>query len=124
MASLGDGAVVVGHSIGGTILMGMLAEQGPEVEVAAIMLVAAPFVGDGGWPGDEFEFSGDLGTKLPRGVPVHIFHGADDDTAPPGHADLYARALPEAEVHHLPGRDHQLGNDLSEVARVIRSLDS
>ena len=47
------------------------------------MLVAAPFVGEGGWPGDEFELSGDLGAHLPQGIPVYVFHGLDDETAPP-----------------------------------------
>ena len=59
---------------------------------------------------------------LPQGVPVHLFHGLDDDTAPPAHADLYARAIPHAAVHRLPGRDHQLNDDLREVAREIRAL--
>jgi pimeloyl-ACP methyl ester carboxylesterase len=122
IAELDDGAVLVGHSIGGAILMAALAEQVPSPSLAAIILVSAPFVGDGGWPGDEFELSPDLDTKLPRGIPVHIFHGLDDDTAPPSHGDLYARAIPVAEMHKLPGRDHQLGNDLSEVAAVIREL--
>ena len=124
IAMLGAGAVVVGHSIGGAILMGALAERAPERELGAIVLVAAPFVGEGGWPSDEFELSRDLGAKLPRGVPMHIFHGLDDDTAPPSHADLYARAITQAEVHKLPARDHQLGNDLREVAGVIRGLGS
>ena len=124
MAALSDGAVVVGHSIGGAIMVQALAEQAPERELAAIVLVSVPFIGEGGWPGDEFEFSDDLGAKLPRGVPVHIFHGLDDDTAPPSHADLYARAISQAEVHKLPGRDHQLGNDLSEVAEVVRAICS
>ena len=48
MATLEDGAVVVGHSVGGTILIQTLAEQAPDVELAAIVLLAAPFVGDGG----------------------------------------------------------------------------
>lgn len=122
IAELDDGAVLVGHSIGGAILMAALAGQVPSPSLAAIILVSAPFVGDGGWPGDDFELSPDLGAKLPRGVPVLIFHGLDDDTAPPSHADLYARAVPDAEVHKLPGRDHQLRNDLSEVAAVIRQL--
>jgi hypothetical protein len=52
-------------------------------------------------------------------VPVHVFHGLQDQTAPPSHADLYAHAIPQAQLHWLPGRDHQLGNDLSEVARTI-----
>jgi pimeloyl-ACP methyl ester carboxylesterase len=122
MANLEDGSIVVGHSVGGTILIQTLAEQTPDRELAAIVLVAAPFVGDGGWPGEEFEFSNDLGSRLPPGVPVHVFHGVEDETAPPAHADLYARAIPQAHLHLVPGGDHQLGNDLADVARAIRSL--
>ena len=121
-AALEDGAVVVGHSVGGTLLIHALAERPPDVRLAAIVLLAAPFVGDGGWPGEEFELPGDLGALLPAGVPVHVFHGLEDDEVPPAHADLYARAIPQAQVHRLPGRDHQLGNDLGEVATLIRTL--
>ncbi|OKI63969.1 alpha/beta fold hydrolase [Micromonospora sp. CB01531] len=124
MAALDDGVVVVGHSVGGTILINALAERPPEPEkLGAIVLIAAPFVGAGGWPGDEFELPHDLGARLPQGVPVHVFHGLQDDTAPPSHADLYARAIPQAQLHRLPGRDHQLDNDLSEVARTISPDD-
>jgi hypothetical protein len=119
LAGLEDGAVVVGHSVGATILVNALAEQPPERELAAIVLISAPFVGPGGWPADEFELPGDLGQRLPRGVPVHLFHGLEDETAPPSHAELYARAVPQARLHLLPGRNHQLNDDLSEVARAI-----
>ena len=122
MAELDDRAVVVGHSVGGTILIHAIAEQPPELELAAIVLVAAPFVGEGGWPGDQFELSGDLGAHLPHGTLVYVFHGLDDETAPPLHADLYSRAIPQARMHRLPGRDHQLNDDLSEVATAIRAL--
>ena len=120
--ALVDGSVVLGHSVGGTLLAHVLAEAPPDVRLGAIVLLAAPFVGDGGWPGDELAFGSDLGARLPADVPVHLFHGLDDDTAPPAHADLYARAIPQATVHRLPGRDHQLNDDLREVAAVIRSL--
>jgi len=122
MTALDDGPVVVGHSVGGTLLIHTLAERPPDVSLAAIVLIAAPFVGAGGWPGDEFELPGNLGELLPAGVPVHVFHGLEDDEVPPAHADLYARAIPQAELHRLPGRDHQLENDLREVAKVIRGL--
>lgn len=118
LAALADGAVVVGHSVGGTVLIQTLGERA-ERELAMIVLVAAPFVGAGGWPGEEFELPADLGARLPRGVPVHVFHGLGDDIAPPSHADLYARAIPQAQVHRLPGRDHQLNGDLREVAETI-----
>jgi len=123
IADLDEGAVVVGHSVGATILIHTLSEQPPGHDLAAIVLIAAPFVGEGGWPGEEFTTPEDLGSRLPSGVPVHLFHGGKDETAPPAHADLYARAVPQADVHRLPGRDHQLGNDLGEVAEAIKSLE-
>lgn len=123
LTALDDGAVVAGHSLGGTILVNTLAERPPERKLGAIVLISAPFVGAGGWPGDEFELPDDLGARLPQGVPVHVFQGLQDETAPPSHADLYARAIPQAQVHRLPGRDHQLGDDLSEVAVAIKLLD-
>jgi pimeloyl-ACP methyl ester carboxylesterase len=87
------------------------------------VLVAAPFVGTGGWPGDEFETPQNLGARLPEGVPVHVFQGVQDQTTPPSHADLYIRVIPQAHLHRLPGRDHQLNDDLSDVARMITSHD-
>jgi predicted alpha/beta hydrolase family esterase len=119
MADLEDGAVVVGHSVGGTVLIHALGEQSPERRLAAIVLIAAPFVGPGGWPGDEFELPGDLGARLPHDARVYVFQGLEDETAPSAHADLFGRVIPQAQVHRLPGRDHQLNNDLSEVAIAI-----
>jgi len=121
-ATLEDGAIVVGHSVGGTLLIYTLAERPPDATLAAIVLIAAPFVGAGGWPAEEVELPTDLGALLPAGVPVHVFHGLEDDEVPPAHADLYARAIPQAQLHRLLGRDHQLGNDLGEVATLIRTL--
>lgn len=124
LEALDDGAILVGHSIGGTILINALAERPSPRKFGAIVLVAAPFVGDGGWPSDELDPPRDLGARLPAGVPVHLFHGLTDEIAPPAHADLYERAIPQARVHRLPGRDHQLDDDMSEVAAAIRSLES
>jgi hypothetical protein len=121
LAALDDGAVVAGHSVGAAILVSALAGPPPRQGLGVIVLIAAPFVGEGGWPSDEFELTSDLGAKLPPGVPVHVFHGLRDQTAPPSHAGLYALAIPQAQLHQLPGRDHQLNNDLSEVAEAIRA---
>ena len=122
IAALAGDAVLIGHSIGGTILINALAQEQPERELAAIMLVSSPFVGEGGWPTGEFETPADLGAKLPRRVPIHIFQGTKDDITPVAHARLYAKAIPEAQLHILHGRDHQLNNELSEVAAVIREI--
>ena len=124
LAALNDGAIIVGHSIGGTILINALAERLPERKLGAIILVAAPFVGEGGWDSDDWTPQRGLGDKLPGGVPIFLFHGVADDTAPPAHAKLFAQAIPQSKLCLLPGRDHQLNNDLSEIAAVIRSLQA
>ena len=122
IAGLGDGAILVGHSIGGTFLVNALAERRPKRRIGAIVLISAPFVGEGGWPSDGWTPQRVLGEKLPRGVPIRLFHGLADAEVPLAHAELYARAIPHAEVHRLPDRDHQLDEDLREVAASIRSL--
>jgi hypothetical protein len=122
-ATLDDGAILVGHSLGGTILVHTLAEHQPERQFGAIVLIAAPFVGEGGWASGDWKPQRELGKKLPKGVPIYLYHGLADDTAPPSHAELYAREIPQAHVFRMPERDHQLNNDLTEIAVAIKSLD-
>ena len=122
-AALEHGAIVVGHSVGGTILIHALAEQPPQSDLGAICLIAAPFIGTGGWQSDDIEPRPDLAVRLPRDVPIFFYHGRDDDSVPFAHVELYARAIPRAQVRRLAGRDHQLDNRLAEIAADVRRLD-
>jgi predicted alpha/beta hydrolase family esterase len=123
LSSLRPGAVVVGHSVGGTMLIHVLADPVPATTLAAIALIAAPFIGDGGWESDDIAARTDFGERLPA-APVLLYHGEDDADVPVTHVERYAAAIPRARVCRLAGRDHQLNNDLSEVARDIRELTS
>jgi predicted alpha/beta hydrolase family esterase len=120
--SLEDGAILVGHSVGGTILLHVLAEQPPRFQLRALVLIAAPFIGHGGWPSDDIQPRSDFAERLPAALPVLLYHGTEDDTVPTAHVHLYAKVIPHAAVRVLAHRDHQLNNDLSEVARELRSL--
>jgi predicted alpha/beta hydrolase family esterase len=122
IAGLDDGAILIGHSIGATILINVLADAPPKRSAAGVFLIAAPFVGPGGWQSDDIEPMTDLGTRLPQRPPIHLYHGTEDDTAPLAHVDLYERAIPGAIVRRLPGRDHQLNDDLTEVAADVALL--
>src|SRR4051812_19221389 len=111
---LKDGDVVVGHSVGGTILLHVLAEQPPTLELGGIFLIAPPFIGDGGWSVEDFAPRTDLSERLPTEVPLFFYHAKDDDTVPIAHAHLYAKAIPRAVVRILESGGHQLENDSSE----------
>ncbi len=122
--TLEDGAILIGHSFGGTVLLHTLAEDWPAFEPGAVILIAPPFMGEGGWESDEIAECDDFSASLPEGLPVLIYHGSEDDTVPFAHIELYARAIPDAVVCALPGRDHQLDSDLADVAKDIVSLDA
>ena len=122
-AKLDEGAILVGHSIGGTILINVLAEGPCDSSLTGIFLIAAPFVGRDGWSSEDIEPKSDLGARLPAPWKVYLYHGSEDDTAPFGHIDLYEKAIPQAVVRRLAGRNHQLNEDLSEVAGDIRRLE-
>jgi hypothetical protein len=123
-AALRTGAVVVGHSAGGAMLISILTQSSLTTTLAAIVLIAAPFIGADGWTSDEIAPQSRLGERLPSAVPVFLYHGEKDDIVPVAHVELYARAIPGAHVRRLAGRDHQLNNDLSEVASDIRALEA
>ena len=122
LGKLRDGAILIGHSIGATILINVLAEHTATWTPGGVFLISAPFVGKGGWPGEDMGPMSDLGTRLPARVPIHLYYGSKDDTVPFEHAGLYERAMPSAVIRRLASRDHQLNNDLSEVAADVRRL--
>lgn len=123
LSSLQRGAVLVGHSVGATILLNVLAHDSRPRDIGAIISIAAPFIGDGGWSTDDEPFPPELGERLPKDAPIHFFQGLEDEVVPPSHVDLYARAIPRARIHRLQGLDHQFKNDLKKVAGVISSLE-
>lgn len=115
---LDEHAIVVGHSVGGAMVLEVLAEQ-PR-KLAALCLIAVPFIGEGGWPSHEIAQRMDLADRLP--ARVFLYHGTADETVPVAHLDLYVRAIPRATARVLADHDHQLNNDLVDVARDIAAL--
>ncbi len=122
LAKLRDGAILAGHSVGAAILISALGEQLRGPALRGVFLIATPYIGEGGWPSEDIEPMSGLGARLPAQVPVFLYHGSEDETAPFEHVDLYAKAIPQAVVRRLTGRDHQLNEDMSEVAADIRRL--
>jgi predicted alpha/beta hydrolase family esterase len=121
-AASSHASIIVGHSIGATILADMLAEGAALPAPGGVFLIAPPYIGAGGWALEGYHFDAARTGGAPPGPRLFFYFGSADETTPIAHADLYARVFPNAVVRRLEGRDHQFGNDLSPVAADIRTL--
>jgi len=114
--------ILVGHSLGGSILLKYLSEEELEKPVAGLFLVAPPYWGVEDWEVGEYALREDFASKIPNRTVVFLYHCRDDEVVPFAHVALYAQKLPRATVREFDGGGHQFGNDLSEVARDIGGL--
>lgn len=123
VAAMGSGAVLVGHSIGASVVIRALVDGVGEESLAGVFLLSAPFwYDDDFWCWKEVQLPADAAERIPDGLPVFLYHGRADESVPFSHVEMYARALPRATVRPLEGRNHQLDDDLTQVARDIMLL--
>lgn len=118
----GNKVVIVGHSLGGSVVVKYLTEGLCQVPVAGLFLVGAPYWGTKGWVMDEFVVDPEFPSKLPDIEHVFIYHSRNDRWVPFSHADIYARKLPGSVVRKLPGDDHEFSSGLPGLVKDIRDL--
>ena len=114
--------ILVGHSLGASMLLKYLSENEVKKKIAGMFLISTPF-----WSGDEdwkqgLKLSEDFPDKLPKNVPVFLYHCRDDEEVPFEHLSLYAGKLRQATVREVGSGGHQFNNNLSVVAKDIKSL--
>jgi predicted alpha/beta hydrolase family esterase len=110
LAALEGKVILVGHSVGGAVLLRYLAEEHVKQPIAGIFIIAAPYWGAEDWQ-----------AALPKGVPLFLYHSRDDTIVPFAHQALWAKKLGAAVIREVTG-GHQLNNDLAAVAKDITSV--
>ena len=114
--------ILVGHSLGASMLLKYLSENEVTRKIAGIFLTSTPY-----WSGHEdwqqgFKLHEDFPDKLPKNVPIFLYHCRDDEEVPFDHLSQYAHKLPRATIREIGTGGHQLNNNLSLVAEDIKSL--
>lgn len=125
LATLSGPVILVGHSVGASILAKCLTEIEVDKAVAGIFLISTPFWGGDGWQYEGYqklELPKDVAARLPQDAQVFLYHSHDDETVPFNHLALYTHMLPKATVREVDGGGHQLNNDLTMVAKDIASF--
>ena len=125
LAILDNAVILVGHSVGGSVLVKYLSEQQLDKPITSLFLLATPYWGaDEFWKWNEVRLPDDVATKLASIPRIFLYHSRDDDIVPFAHLALYAGKLPQATIHEFDRRGHQFGNDLAEIAEDIRSVET
>lgn len=112
---------LVGHSLGGAMLLRYLATQTPPVPIDALVLLAVPAWDGQQWDFDELVLPDDLDEKLAAIPRLMAYHCRDDEVVPFAHLALHAKLLPRAVTCAFPHGGHQFGNDLRAVAADIQA---
>ena len=120
LQSLSPDGVVVAHSIGASAMIKLLAE-GAKVPMAQLFLLAAPYNGaDGEWGDGDFSFPADFGRKLPKDLPITLWHARDDAFILLDNAEHYRRKMQQARVIIRNRGGHQFDGPLNFLRDAIR----
>ena len=117
-----DNVILVGHSLGASMLLACLSEIRIRKKIAGIFLLATPF-----WNGDEdwvepFQLRPNFATKLDKSTPLYFYQCRDDDVVPFDHLNIYKQQVPWATFRAISVGGHQLNNDLTIVVNDIKSI--
>lgn len=117
-----DEVILVGHSLGASMLLAYLSENKVGKKIAGIFLISTPF-----WSGDEdwveaFKLQPNFAERLDRKTPLFFYHCRDDEEVPFAQLAIYKKELPWGSFREIPAGGHQLGNDLTMVANDIKAI--
>ncbi len=118
----GHKAAIVGHSLGGSVIIKYLSEGLCQMPIAGLFLVGAPYWGTRGWTMEEFMFEQGFQTKLPSIERIFIYHSRYDKWVPYSHGRVYTRELPGAILRTINGDDHEFNSGLPLLVNDIQSL--
>lgn len=118
---LNDGAIFIGHSLGGVFLPKYFAENDISKSAGAVYLVSAPF-----WRGEVSEPTADfiLPDSLERferqSGEIVLYHSEDDPLVSFDDAEKYAAELPGARLVSFEDRGHFLQPEFPEIVADIK----
>ena len=123
-AATKDPLFLIGHSLGGSVLLKYLSEETPPIAVDGLFLIAVPYWGAEDWKVEEFMLRKDIEKAL-RDIPaIYLYHSAEDESVPVSHLSLYRNKLKNAVVRELKGYGHEFSHGLPELVKDLHSTTS
>jgi len=124
LSTLRGEVILIGHSLGGSVILKFLSEEKYSNSIAALFLISTPYWSKKNWEIDEFVLRKDFAEKLTGLSHLFLYHSKKDQWVPFSHTQFYARKLPNAVVRELPGQDHEFSYGLPQLVDDIKQPGS
>ncbi|TWT14610.1 alpha/beta hydrolase [Planomicrobium sp. CPCC 101079] len=118
-----DGALLIGHSIGGSALLKFFLEEEGDCRFDALISIAAPFWGiDKEWMKEDFTIAENAFLNRKHLPLLFLFHSLHDEVVPFRHLERYAEQLPDALIECLDQNDHLFLQGLPLLSKSIKNM--
>ncbi|MFB4166929.1 alpha/beta hydrolase [Virgibacillus sp. JSM 102003] len=122
-ASLEGEVILIGHSLGGSVLLKYLSEEDCHLKISSLHSVAAPYWGKNGfWESEEFALSENFAAKLPPISQVFFYHSRDDEVVSFDHFKEYTEEFLTAAPRAIENKGHLFHSGLPELVNDIKGL--
>ncbi|HLZ62360.1 MAG TPA: alpha/beta fold hydrolase [Ktedonosporobacter sp.] len=121
LGKLDADSLLIGHSLGGSMLLKYLAEGIYQKPIAGLFLVAVPYWGKQDWE-LEYAVPDDFASRLPPIRQLFLYHSRSDEDVPFSSLGRYQEKLPQATVRVLSGKEHSFTEGLPPLVQDIKRL--
>ncbi len=119
---LAGDVILIGHSLGGSVLIKYISENKVNFNIIGLFLCAAPFWGvDKDWQYEPFALASNFADKINRIDNLHMYHSLGDPIVEFKHAQRYKHELPNAKLHSLDGSSHVFESGVPELVDDIKA---
>lgn len=115
--------ILIGHSLGGSVLLKYLSEEAYNQSISGLFLIAAPYWGkQDDWQVVEYTLRENFASKLTHILQIYFYHSRNDEIVPFAHLGQNKEKLPQAITRTLDGDEHYFSNGLPDLVDDIKSL--
>jgi predicted alpha/beta hydrolase family esterase len=122
LASLEGEVILVGHSLGGSVLLKYLSEEICNNFISGLFIIAAPYWGKKDWQVAEYVLQKDFPAGLSNIPKIFLYHSRNDEVVPFKHLGFYASKLTNAIVRKFDSRRHLFSTGIPELVDDIKTL--
>lgn len=115
--------LIIGHSLGASMLLKYLSEENTCNFFSGLFLIATPFWGVNNWEVEDFVIRDEFKSKFKNMPSVYFYHSKNDEIVPFNHLSIYKKLFSNSTGRVLSGNDHAFTNGLPELVADIKGLN-